>query len=130
MIGNPKETLEDIELTRKFIKDSAIEYVGLFLCTALPGTEMYEKYADKRRAGPGFWEKLNFYDYEISVNDILSRKTIERQYELLSTEIYGKRKVDLSDVLLRHIKHPIYTAKKIISTPYKLARLFKNILGR
>ena len=129
MIGNPKETLEDIGLTRKFIKDSAIEYVGLFLCTALPGTEMYEKYADKRHAGPCFWEKLNFYDYDISVNDILSRKTIERQYELLSTEIYGKRKIDLTDVLSRHIKHPIYTAKKILSTPYKLVRLFKNILG-
>ena len=130
MVGSPTETLEDIELTRNFIKESALDFVGLFLCTALPGTEMYEKYADKSSAGPNLWEKLNFYDYEISVNSVLSRRTIESQYELLKNEVCGKTRFDLADILSRHIKHPIYTAKKIISTLYKLLRLFENILGR
>ena len=130
MLGNPTETLEDIELTRKFIRESALDYVGLFLCTALPGTELYEKYADKSRVGPGFWERLNFYDYEISVNTVLSRRQIEGEYERLLTEIYGKRKVDLLDVLSRHLRHPVYTLKKLVNTPHKLTRLIKSVFDR
>jgi len=130
IVGSPTETLEDIEMTRKFIKESAIDYVGLFVCTPLPGTEMYDKYADKSRAGPGLWEQLNFYDYVLPVNNVLSRETIERQYESLLTEIYGKREVNLGDVILRHIKHPVYLAKKLINSPHKLTRLIKNVLER
>ena len=130
MVGSPTETLEDIEMTRQFIKDAAMDYVGIFLCTALPGTELYEKYADKSHAGPGLWEKMNFYGYELSVNDVLSKKTIEREYERLLTEIYGKRQIDLLDVISRHIRHPVYLAKKLVNSPRKLVRLIKNVLSR
>ena len=46
------------------------------------------------------------------------------------TEIYGKRTVDLADMISRHVRHPVYTIKKIVDSPHKLLRLFKRLLGR
>lgn len=130
MIGNPTETLEDIELTRRFIRESAIDYVGLFICTPLPGTELFEKYVDKAKAGSILWENLNYSDCEIPVNNVLSKRTIETQYELLMEEIQGKGRVPLSDTLLRHLAHPVYTVKKIFSSPRKILRLLDRVFRR
>jgi radical SAM superfamily enzyme YgiQ (UPF0313 family) len=42
MIGNPTETIEDIEATEKFIDDNDIDFVSLFLTTPYPGTKLWD----------------------------------------------------------------------------------------
>ena len=42
MVGNPHETVEDIELTRKFILESNLDCAGVGVTTPYPGTGLWE----------------------------------------------------------------------------------------
>jgi radical SAM superfamily enzyme YgiQ (UPF0313 family) len=59
MIGNPTETLEDIEMTKKFIEENDIDFVGVFLTTPYPGTELWN-YAKKNNLIPDKFDWSTF----------------------------------------------------------------------
>ncbi|MBI4656615.1 MAG: B12-binding domain-containing radical SAM protein, partial [Elusimicrobia bacterium] len=42
MIGNPTETMEDINLTRQFIRRSKLKYKSILITTPFPGTKLWE----------------------------------------------------------------------------------------
>lgn len=44
VIGAPNETVEDIELTRKFFKENKSTHNSVYIMTPYPGTKMYDEY--------------------------------------------------------------------------------------
>ncbi|MCU0666213.1 MAG: B12-binding domain-containing radical SAM protein [Candidatus Omnitrophica bacterium] len=43
MIGSPQETREDLEMTRKLLKEIKPDYLGIGFCTPYPGSELYQQ---------------------------------------------------------------------------------------
>jgi radical SAM superfamily enzyme YgiQ (UPF0313 family) len=42
MVGNPNETIEDIEKTKKLAKEISPDFASVFWTTPFPGTELYD----------------------------------------------------------------------------------------
>jgi len=65
MIGNPNEFLEDIEKTKKLVKQLNADHTSFFFTTPYPGTELYNM------AVKNGWIKLN------ETNDLIWRHSLE-----------------------------------------------------
>ncbi len=57
MIGNPGETMEDIRLTRNFIRKSNLDGAMVHITTPFPGTKLWSYYEEKNLIPPDLrWE--------------------------------------------------------------------------
>lgn len=54
IIGYPEETLEDIELTEKFILANNFDFAGISIYQPLPGTSIYNQLVQEGLIPPGF----------------------------------------------------------------------------
>lgn len=87
MIGNPDETIEDLQLTYKFMVDNPLNVMNVYITTPLPGTELWE-YAKKLGLVSEHmqWSKLNQF---FRGNGVILNTEIDRQQ---FTEMYNKMK--------------------------------------
>jgi len=46
IIGTPGETMEDIRLTERFIRDARIDFASIHFLTPMPGTQLFDEYTD------------------------------------------------------------------------------------
>lgn len=54
IIGYPDETLEDIEMTRKFILENDFDFAGVSIYQPLPGSDIYDRLVAENVIPPGF----------------------------------------------------------------------------
>lgn len=70
MIGNPGETLDDINKTRELIRRLPLHHVGISLTTPFPGTELWRMCEDKGRIPEHLdWTVFDFDHAPIQVSD-------------------------------------------------------------
>jgi len=76
MIGNPGETMEDLEKTYDFILDNPLDSMGVYITTPLPGTELWHYAKQKDIVSENMdWSRLNQFFYD--TDKILSDMNIE-----------------------------------------------------
>ncbi len=77
MVGNPGETAEDVELTRRMIRRLKLHHVGISITTPFPGTEIWEECARKGRIPEKIdWSLFDFDHVPIQVNDEFSPEQV------------------------------------------------------
>lgn len=64
MLGNPTETLEDIEMTMRFIRKCKADYAHIAITTPFPGTELYNMGLRQ-----GLYERDYWRDFAISPDE-------------------------------------------------------------
>jgi anaerobic magnesium-protoporphyrin IX monomethyl ester cyclase len=107
MIGNPEETLEDIRLTQKMIKENPIDSVGICIATPFPGTELWN-IAEKSGAIPPHltWSDFTYDRIPIWVNRILKPEEIMRLYDETVALAKAKSQVGLKQLIATYLFHP------------------------
>jgi len=121
IIGNPTETIEDIKVTQKFIAESDIDYPGVGILTAYPGTKLW-KLCEERNLIP---EELNWENFiadrvAIPCNTIIPKKKIEQLLQETNNMIVKKRA----------FKSPVKTFKEVIKYPSRVTRFIKQNIKR
>jgi radical SAM superfamily enzyme YgiQ (UPF0313 family) len=85
MIGGPGETIEDMELTRKFMIENNISGgVGVCVTTPFPGTKLWEDLIKEEKIFPNYlnYREFNFTQTPIKCHDIPNTKFNEVLYQL------------------------------------------------
>lgn len=109
MIGNPGETLQDIELTRKFIRTSRLNAAMIHVTTPYPGTKLWE-YCAEHKLIP---RDLNWTDFTtakvcVSACETLSNKEIDTlRIKILFEDIVLTGKFDWFGHIWIALRHPI-----------------------
>lgn len=78
MIGNPDETLEDIELTKQFLLKSKTDYAALSILTPFPGTVLWKECEEQGRIPKEVdFSTFNYLKAPIQVTDHVSPRELE-----------------------------------------------------
>jgi len=108
MIGNPNETIEDLELTRKFILENPLDVANVYITAPLPGSELWT-YAKERGLVTDFmkWERINqfFNDENVILNENIPRDQFTNAYLRIKRACKSNRR-DLRNLLLAILKNP------------------------
>lgn len=106
-IGSPRERIENLEETIRFIKAMPLARVGIFVLTPLPGTDVWEKAKEAGQVSDDMdWATL-FMDLNHSPNKVvlsnhISRETLTRWYGRLRRQAFRKRLQALAKTLVRN----------------------------
>lgn len=117
MIGNPTETMEDIQTTFDFIRNNHIDGVGIHVTTAFPGTDLWN-WCKKRNLIP---EKLDWSIFDTGhvtipacdtiPPDVIERLRDEIQYYFHPISLWEVLKK--KEVVLEAFKHPLTAIKRL-----------------
>jgi len=85
MIGNPTETEDDLELTKKFILENNIDGgVGICITTPFPGTVLWDWCKTNNKISDEFWwSDFDYHTIPIKVSDISRDRLMEIHNELI-----------------------------------------------
>ena len=90
MVGNPGETPEDFEQTRRLLLELDPDILQVAFFTAYPGSESYRRYRDRL---PDDWRKFRHYESLVNMSDV-SDETVQRwQKELYKALLFRPRYV-------------------------------------
>lgn len=120
MIGNPTETMEDIELTRRFIRENKINGIMVHITTPFPGTKLWN---DCVKRGDAVKENINWDEFTTAgvcmpVSENISREELEKiRNEILLKDVIMRGKFDMVAAILSAFRHPfrqIPKAKRLL----------------
>jgi hypothetical protein len=120
MLGNPHETAEDIELTRKFILENNLDCVGIGLTTPYPGTGIW-KWCAKNNFLPKDikWSSFLADESPIQVSEYLTAEEVKRWRSKIYLE-FAMKQNSFPQLLKISLHHPL----KAIS---KALRVFRHL---
>jgi|YelNatPaOPRAMG01_1025707.scaffolds.fasta_scaffold34348_2 anaerobic magnesium-protoporphyrin IX monomethyl ester cyclase len=131
IIGNPTETIEDIYLTEKFIKDNPISGVGVLFSTPFPGTELWD-WCKKNNL---IADNINWSDFDYThviypcSKELDCQKIKELHHKLMETADM-KWHIYLGEFLNIYFKPAYkipYRLIKLLRKPYLIKSLLKDI---
>ena len=126
MLGNPTETVADIRMTQKFIKENKMDGVGVLLTTPYPGTRLWEMYKHKINLKSINWDDFTTGHYPIHMCDMPREKLMDLFFETTNLS-YKYNKFPAGRVLFDAISHPIKTFQSVVKNPSKLS-ILKNFI--
>jgi len=106
MIGNPTETIEDIEATVRFIDENEIGYIEIYLTLPLPGSELYD-WSFERGILPKDldYSTMTFAGGGAIANDTIPWDKIRAIHKRLRVK-YAMRNFSKTDFIMRCLKNP------------------------
>ncbi|HPG68947.1 MAG TPA: radical SAM protein, partial [Candidatus Hydrogenedentes bacterium] len=117
IMGVPGETVDDIEKTRRFIRDARIDFASMHFLTPYPGTALYLEVADRIAASHIPWSKFTCGDPDTFLcNECIPRDEQKRLFETFSAQL-AFHNYSLPDMIRRAIKHPrhaLHVAAKLL----------------
>jgi radical SAM superfamily enzyme YgiQ (UPF0313 family) len=116
IIGNPTETLNDIELTRRFIRTSRLNAAMIHVTTPYPGTKLWE-YCSERKLIP---QNIDWSDFTTAKVSVLACETLSNieidklRIKILFRDIILTGKFDWFGFLWIAFRHPLKQLLRII----------------
>lgn len=118
MIGNPTETWQDIDLTRKFILRNRIDSIGIGITTPYPGTKLWEWCQKHNLIPPSYsWRDFNMESCPIPANENFSKDEIER---IKSKTVFDCTLRQNPKLLWFYLKGVLYYPRELISKFYRV----------
>jgi len=114
MIGNPGETEEDIELTRKFILENSLDCVGIGLTTPYPGTGIW-KWCQENKFLPKDvqWSTFLADESPIQVSEYLTAEEVKRWRSKIYLE-FAMKGNSFPQLLKMSLPHPLKAIGKAL----------------
>ena len=122
MIGNPTETIEDINMTKQFIRDTEIQNtIGICITTVFPGTQLWNWCEEKGLIPESFtWSDFNYQKIPIPCCESISPEKLQNIYYEMVDEFSQGRKLSFEDELKKVIQHPLIALRKLWNNPSKI----------
>jgi magnesium-protoporphyrin IX monomethyl ester (oxidative) cyclase len=128
MIGNPGETMADIEMTVDFIKRSGLKYRSVLITTPFPGTQLWNWCVSKGFVPENLnWNDFNYSRAPVRACENFTQEEIERLHERITEELYGNEPIPLGGFLLRKLLHPWDGLRKALRRPSDIWRVLKRL---
>lgn len=128
MIGNPTETEEEIEQTKRFIIENNLDGFGVSITTPFPGTKLWEMCKQKGVIPNKInWKKFNLNKLTFALSDIPPEKMNKIHKEFLDLVLERNPGMSPKNVLRVAVKHPGKAIKRLIENPKSIEILLKRI---
>lgn len=131
MIGNPTETVEDVRMTQRFIKESGIASIGVHVTTPFPGTELWQWCENKGLIPKKIdWSKFTTGQLSIPACDTISQEDIKKLYIETGDIVSANRPLSAADIVNKFLSHPKEMTNQIaaiIKRPSRIINFLKRI---
>jgi len=129
MIGNPTETEEEINDTKKFILENNLDGFGVSVTTPFPGTKLWKMCEEKGIIPDKIdWKNFNLSKLTFALNDISPERMKEIDNEFLNLVMERNPGMAPKNVLRVVLHHPVKAFRRIIDNPNSIKILIKRIL--
>lgn len=106
IIGTPGETVDDVELTRKFIRDAKIDFASIHYLTPYPGTALYDEFQDDIMKAGITWDRFTAGDPDtFNCNQSMSPELQKKLFLKLSAR-QAFRNYSWPEMVKRAIRNP------------------------
>jgi anaerobic magnesium-protoporphyrin IX monomethyl ester cyclase len=133
MIGNPTETLEDVQATKRFIEETGIESAGICITTPYPGTDLW-KWCEEHQLIPNTfnWADFTYANMPIPLSTKIHSDQLKQLQIELSNIVYFQRNkpLKLSKLITRSIqnsKSTFYSVFSLLKNPSLIPAVIKRI---
>lgn len=117
MIGNPGETMEDINKTRAMIRRLRVQHVAISITTAFPGTVLWDYCKEKGRIPEKLdWALFDFDHVPVQVSDCFSAPDLMRLHRSL-----------VADLLLHNAEMRAYVLRAFFANPLQIFRRIRAV---
>ena len=131
MIGNPGETEEEIEETRRFIIENDLDGFGISITTPFPGTKLWEMCKEKKVIPDKInWKEFNLNNLTFALSEIPPERMEQIHQEFLNLVMERNPGMTPKNVLKVAIKHPGKAIKRVIRNPKAFSILIKRIFKK
>jgi radical SAM superfamily enzyme YgiQ (UPF0313 family) len=128
MIGNPGETEEEIEQTRKFIIENELDGFGVSITTPFPGTKLWEMCKAKGVIPNRInWREFNLNKLTFALNDIPPERMEKIHKSFLNLVLEKNPGMAPKNVFKAALRHPSKAVKRLIENPKSIPILIKRI---
>lgn len=110
ILGGPSETLEDLEMTRRFVNELKLTDIGMTYFTPLPGSDIYD---DARKYGKviGGFDDFSMFRI-VFIPKGLDKEDLEYYYNRIYREFYLRPRIILDYIRrISSMRQLIYLAK-------------------
>lgn len=131
MIGNPGETEEEIEETRKFIIDNKLDGFGVSVTTPFPGTKLWEMCKEKGVIPDKIdWSNFNLNNLTFALNDIPPERMKKIHNKFLNLVYQVNPGTSPKNLFKVALKNPKKAIMKVIKNPSSLAVLVNRLIRK
>ncbi len=131
MIGNPGETEEEIEDTRRFIIENKLDGFGISITTPFPGTKLWKMCEEKGAIPKSInWSEFNLSKLTFNLTEIPEEKMQAIYNSFLNMVLEMNPGMTPRNILRVAIKRPDKAIKRIISNPRAVFSIIKRIMHR
>jgi len=119
MIGTPTETMEDIKMTERFIKDNDIKNFQLCIMTAYPGTEVWNYCKENDMIPENLdWSMFNTNTAPFSCNKNFTAEELEDIFNRVHRRL----------ILNKIVRHPLKSLREVTKHPQKIISFYKRMV--
>jgi anaerobic magnesium-protoporphyrin IX monomethyl ester cyclase len=131
MIGNPSETEEEIEETKKFILENKLDGFGVSVTTPFPGTKLWQMCQQKGIIPKEIdWNNFNLNKLTFALNEISPERMEQIHKEFLNLVLERNPGMIPMNVLKVALKHPDKAIKRLVKDPQAIKILLRRILKK
>ena len=106
VVGMPGETVEDIRATEAFIQAAQVDFASIHFLTPMPGTELFDAYAEEIRAAGIPWDRFTAGDPDaFACNRTVPAEVQKREFLRLSAR-QAFRNYPLREMIRRALRDP------------------------
>lgn len=129
MIGNPTETEEEIEDTKKFILENNLDGFGVTISTAFPGTKLWKMCEEKGIIPDKInWREFNTANSTFNLSNVSYEKLQEYWEYFLDLALERNAQTAPKNILKVALRHPGKAIKRLIKNPKSAIVIFKRII--
>lgn len=131
MIGNPTETEEEIEMTKKFIIENNLDGFGVSITTPFPGTKLWKMCKEKGVIPKKIdWANFNLSNLTFSLSNIPKERLDKIYKEFLDLVLERNPGMNLSNIMRVAIRHPRKAIKRTFSNPKYIKTIIKRMFRK
>jgi radical SAM superfamily enzyme YgiQ (UPF0313 family) len=131
MIGNPGETEEEIQVTKKFILENDLDGFGVSITTPFPGTKLWEMCEEKGVIPKEIdWEKFSLNDLTWELSDIPMERMREIHKEFLNLVMQRNPGMAPRNVIRVAMQHPVKAMRRAFRNPKDLMVIMDRMINK
>ena len=127
MIGNPSETEEEIQETKKFILENNLDGFGVSVTTPFPGTKLWKMCEEKGIIPEKIdWKNFNLNKLTFDLNSIPPEKMEKIHTDFLNLVLEKNPGMAPKNVLKVAVNHPFKAIKRFLKDPKSVRIMLKR----